>query len=97
MNTPLQQCQRHPDLARDDDGERIVAAYGDSPEERDFRMKRIVACVNACAGIEDPAKAIEDARQVLRLLCEHAKNNGWIGSALDDAKAAYKQLNPSKL
>jgi hypothetical protein len=32
-----------------------------------------------------------------RLLCEHAKNNGWIGSALDDAKAAYQQLNPSKL
>jgi hypothetical protein len=27
---------------------------------------RIVQCVNACAGIEDPEAAIEQARQVLR-------------------------------
>jgi hypothetical protein len=32
---------------------------------------RIVACVNACAGIEDPAAALAEAKEALRKILRH--------------------------
>lgn len=51
------------------DGSRIVDVCGDSEEAGDMaNADRIVACVNACTGMEDPANGIEKARTLLRLL-----------------------------
>lgn len=41
------------------------AAWQDSTEYRDSNARRIVACVNACAGMTDPAKEIASLRGML--------------------------------
>ena len=49
--------------------DRTASEAGIYPVERDENAKRIVACVNACKGIEDPAAfvaAAYDARLTLR-------------------------------
>lgn len=43
---------------------------------RKANANRIVACVNACAGIEDPASAISDAREALELALEVIEATG---------------------
>lgn len=44
---------------------------------------RVKACLDACAGIEDPAEALEKARQILRNLAAHAGcpnvTESWMG------------------
>jgi hypothetical protein len=65
------------ELERDEDGNRVaVAQCGDeiSPlaglkygDERDANAARIVSCVNACAGLADPAEALRVAREALEL------------------------------
>lgn len=54
--------------AYDDTGMPIVVARDSRLTDRQNgkRIARIVACVNACAGVEDPAAAIEGARKALR-------------------------------
>ncbi len=77
-----------------DNGTYGKESYSITKKEAEANAARAAECVNACAGIQDPAKAIEDATQALGLLCEFAKNKGWEGSAWDDAKAALQLLTP---
>ena len=37
-------------------------------------LDRIVACVNACAGIEDPGKVIPQLAELLRLACQYLEH-----------------------
>ena len=50
-----------------DSGENTIALItsGAGKRKRGANAKRIVACVNACAGIEDPAKALAAAVEAL--------------------------------
>lgn len=59
--------------------------YGDD-ERREADLQRIVACVNACADMDDPAKEIDDLRSALREAIEMMPEGGvrraaWVLSA----------------
>lgn len=57
---------------------------------------RAIACVNACAGIADPAEAIREARGALFALLAVRKNGdvpSWTAQ-WDDAEAALAKLQP---
>lgn len=59
-------------------------------------MPRIVACVNACAGIEDPAKAIQAARGAIQHLLEWEPRvkGADEAEAWDEARKALQLLTP---
>ena len=62
----------------------------------DYQRARI--CVNACAGIEDPAEAIREARGALFALLA-VRENGDVPSwtaQWDDAEAALAKLQPKE-
>lgn len=42
----------------------VAVAVGDSQIEADANAARIVACVNACEGLDDPARSITEMRMV---------------------------------
>jgi hypothetical protein len=48
-------------ISGDGGGGHVAEAYSDDDR------RRIIACVNACAGIPDPAAALKQARQALLL------------------------------
>lgn len=48
--------------------EDVVALQAEVAQLRDAPVQRIVACVNALAGVEDPAAAVKAAREALRQL-----------------------------
>lgn len=57
---------------------------------------RAIACVNACAGLADPAEAIREARGALFALLA-VRENGDVPSwsaQWDDAEAALAKLQP---
>lgn len=43
-----------------------IGTLKSSDSRSDSNAARIVACINACAGIEDPAAALSNVRQLLR-------------------------------
>jgi hypothetical protein len=87
------------ELNNDDYPDGVIAwAHQDRPtEQQDADVRRIAACVNACAGI--PTEAIEAAvvsaafecLQDLVAICEH---DGISGKAIDRAKAALATVTP---
>lgn len=73
------------------------------------RMDRAITCVNACAGIEDPATAIKEARVCLNELIGQVvqakdgfgiwpyENSGSMTQVLERAKAALAKLKGVQL
>ena len=55
---------------------------------------RADACVNACAGIEDPAAAIQAARETLERLIRAAYAYGVPADRTKDAEDALSLLTP---
>lgn len=53
-------------MTKDDDV--VFSDYDGEDEEWVQRLKRIVACVNACAGMEDPEKDMAEIRQIETLV-----------------------------
>lgn len=50
-----------------DDGYRIIVSCNQNyPEEAEANARRIVACVNALKGIDDPEKFVEKAKEALK-------------------------------
>ena len=66
-----------------------------SSDEVTANVKRIVQCVNACAGIEDPEAAIREAKDTLKamiLLCEVFGHE----CSVDSARQALAKLQPKQ-
>ena len=58
---------------------------------------RAIICVNACAGIEDPAEAIREAREALSFIAELIGPNGerlFEGGCASIAQQALAKLQP---
>lgn len=64
--------RRDPDDPRETADNRIYIRGGDDPVAD---ADRIVACVNALEGVEDPSAALKDARQALRLALPYVQNS----------------------
>lgn len=60
--------------------------------KEDATAARIVACVNACAGIGDPKAALADAREALRKLLRHFKDTDGGCSVSADIALARQTL-----
>lgn len=58
------------------------------PVERDANVRRAVACVNACAGMADPAKEIQDLRNLVANV-DVAYNDGVEESGARKALAIF--------
>jgi hypothetical protein len=85
--------------SRDDD----AVLTGIDYEIDDAKIQRAVSCVNACAGMADPAAEITAMREAIREAIEHLCNVGsgrgcLLGFDLDDAmpeiEAALAKLQP---
>ena len=64
-----------------------------SPCERDRNVERTVKCVNACAGIEDPAAYIEAMRRELRRLVDLCDTEATMFDGSNpDTRAAHALL-----
>jgi len=55
----------------------LIATFAPT-ERRDANRDRVLSCVNACAGLEDPEKALEAARQALEMMVEFYDNVGRV-------------------
>lgn len=71
---------------------RIADTYGDNDTEAEANAKRIVDCVNACKGIQDPVTAIPTMVEALRMAlmelikpCQKQKTIELIEKALKQA------------
>ena len=68
-----------------------------SGPDREANSARAVQCVNACAGIPDPAAALELAREAIRKIQRHIPNQDHAGCSLsadlDLCKQALAALN----
>ncbi len=66
----------------------LVTAYEDNNSDNaEANAARIVACVNACAGMGDPAEAIRQAREALlaaRGWIRHGDDGGCLEGAVED-------------
>lgn len=68
------------------DAPRVVAVYF-NPNNRD----RLIACVNACAGMEDPAKEIAELREIIALFVREAYERNKMNNAESrDDRAAWR-------
>lgn len=67
----------------DVDGRRIAMCIGQS-ERNEANAARIVACVNACAGMEDPAEAIRETKATLWALIHSEQLNSHAARTLVD-------------
>lgn len=58
-------------------------------KNREQNLGRIAACVNACAGIEDPSKAIGEAREIIQAMldCEIVEMPKRLRDRLESALA----------
>lgn len=83
---PWRDCDGIVNHMIEDWGGRIVSQHWDSVPERD----RAVACVNACAGIEDPAEAIREAREALMEAADVLYPNAEQSRALNLCIAALR-------
>lgn len=65
------------------------------------KAERIISCVNACAGIHDPAAALTSAREALQwvinspLIRDLAASNSHVFANFDAAKKALNFLTPA--
>ena len=72
----------------------VMHDYGELAQfERLADAKRTIACVTACAGIPDPAQALELARKVLRGAVDNLRSRRLGCGQLDDALSA---ITPTK-
>lgn len=62
-------------------GDLIMAVrfMGGTDDEGEANAARATVCVNACAGIDDPAATLEEVRDVLRVMI-HGGELGWDAS-----------------
>jgi len=68
------------------DAPRVVAVYFNT-DNRD----RVIACVNACAGMEDPAKEIAELRETIALFVREAYERNRMNNAEShDDRAAWR-------
>ncbi|MHC4780198.1 MAG: hypothetical protein ACYTFG_16635 [Planctomycetota bacterium] len=67
-------------------------------EARGADVFRIVDCVNACAGIEDPGKAIREAREAFATLADAVGRSGWhtCSPTFRERKERTKKLNEAR-
>jgi hypothetical protein len=74
----------------------VIATESCNPKAKHDHA-RIVACVNACAGIENPAEALEQARSIRRAIWELAPlMEQWSAKdrkPLNDLRLALAALN----
>lgn len=68
-----------------------AGSYSITKAEASANAKRVVQCVNACTGIEDPAEAIREARKVLRNILK----NYELGEEIDaECESVIAKLQP---
>lgn len=68
------------------------APYTTAPPESAANARRIVACVNACEGIADPAAALAEVRSLLRAIIRNPGNRYGVENY---AEQAFALLDPS--
>lgn len=64
----------------------VATAY--TPED----ALRIVACVNACAGIDDPVATLAEVREVLEMIAGQGFTNTISEATMAEARAAIAKL-----
>jgi len=79
----------------------FLAGYHVCEEQAAANASRAVQCVNACAGIADPASTINAMRDALKAIVAHDKNGRFgtpsFSEAIEQARAALtraKEIQP---
>jgi hypothetical protein len=75
--------------------DKVVRAISWNPEDEDTEaFKRIVACVNACAGIPDPAAHLAAMREAIREAYYSIKNASTVLGTTPRQDIALTKLQP---
>lgn len=75
-------------IVADDKGNTLASLpWAGDNHDPEANAARIVACVNACAGIDDPVKAINGAKAALKVMADML-----VGSGSQQARNALRAL-----
>ncbi len=87
-------CESGHVIAEQTEGNILIAncnaSYVLSPLQKALNAERIVACVNACKGMDDPGSEIQDLRQTQDELCKALETIMSSPEKIFKAKSAYE-------